>query len=132
MAQEADAWLGAARRDRLLAVAVDARRSSIYLQLFPSGHHGAGPPQLCSAHAAARRIGVAPAIIVGSGAEPVVRALAAADGQAEARLPELLPAARSLALLATELAPIDPLRPLYLRLPDAKPQADPCLPRSTP
>ena len=132
MAHEADAWLGAARRDRLLAVAVDARRSSIYLQLFPRGHHAAGPPQLCSAHEAARRIGVAPAIIVGSGAEAVVRALAAAGGQAEAMLPQLLPAARSLALLATDLAPIDPLRPLYLRPLDAKPQADPCHPRPTP
>jgi len=132
MAQQADARLGSARRDRLLAVAVDARRSSIYLQLFARGYHPAGPPQLCAADAAARRIGIAPALIVGSGAEPVVRALAAAGGEAEAMLPELLPAAGALSLLATELAPTDPLRPLYLRPPDVKPPADPALARVTP
>jgi len=132
MAYQADARLAALRRDRLLAVAVDARRNSVYLQLFSPGWHAAGPPQLLAAPAAARQIGAKPVIIAGSGAELIVRALTAAGGQGEAAFPDLLPEARSLALMAPDLAPTQPLRPLYLRAPDARPQAGTSLPRIGP
>jgi hypothetical protein len=62
----------------------------------------------------------------------VACAVRAAGGQAEATLVDLQPDARSLALLAADLAPACPLRPLYLRPPDVKPQADSSLPRATP
>jgi tRNA threonylcarbamoyl adenosine modification protein YeaZ len=132
MAHQADARLGAQRRDRLLAVAVEARRNSVYLQLFSPGCHAAGPPQLLAAPAAARHIGAKPAIIAGSGAERVAHALTAAGGQGEAALPDLLPEARALALMAPDLAPTQPLLPLYLSAPDAKPQAGASLPRIGP
>src|SRR5262245_20407998 len=108
MAHQSEEELGAARRGRLLAVALDARRGSVYLQLFPRGYHAAGPPHLLTAHAAARHLGSEPAILVGSGAPLVGRALAACGGHAEAMLPDLLPSARSLALLASDLAPTHP------------------------
>ena len=123
MAHQSNEYLGGQRRGRLLAVAVDARHDSVYLQLFPYGHQAAGPPQLLAVRAAAQQIATTPAIIVGSGAVPVRCALGAGGG-AEATLPDLLPSASSLALLASELAPTPALRPLYLRPPDAKPPAD--------
>jgi tRNA threonylcarbamoyladenosine biosynthesis protein TsaB len=126
MAQQSGEVLGPERRGRVLAVALDARHGSVYLQLFPCGHHAAGPPQLLSVLAAAELIGRQPAVIVGSGAVLVGQALGAC-GEAETMLPDLLPSARALALLATELAPTHPLRPLYLKPPDVKPPADPVL-----
>ena len=81
---------------------------------------------------AAGQIGTRPTIIVGSGAAMVAGAVRAAGGQAEAALPDLQPDARSLALLAADLAPAHPLRPLYLRPPDVKPQADRSLTRASP
>jgi len=68
--------------------------------------------------------------VVGSGAETVAAAIVAAGGKADARLPDLQPHARSLALLAADLTPVSPLRPLYLRPPDVKPQADKSLSRA--
>jgi tRNA threonylcarbamoyladenosine biosynthesis protein TsaB len=132
MAHQADELLGAARGDRLLAVAVDARRGAVYLQLFAGAHEEAGPPLLLAADEAARRIGPRPATVVGSGAELVAAAVTAAGGQAEAVLLDLQPDARSLASLAADLVPVHPLRPLYLRPPDVRPQADRSLPRASP
>jgi len=132
MAHQSGEELAARRRGRVLAVALDARRGSVYLQLFPCGHDAAGPPQLVSASTAALLIGRAPTIIIGSGAMLVGQALTACGGEAETRLLDLLPSARALAVLASELAPTHPLRPLYLKPPDVKPPADPALPRAFP
>jgi tRNA threonylcarbamoyladenosine biosynthesis protein TsaB len=132
MAHQADQLLGPARGDRLLAAAVDARRGSVYLQLFPGAWEEAGPPELLGANDAARCIGPGPAIVVGSGSDMVADAIRAAGGQVEATLAQLQPDARALAVLAADLAPASPLRPLYLRPPDVKPQADLSLPRATP
>ena len=87
---------------------------------------------MLAAPAAARIIGAEPAIIAGSGAELVVHALTEAGCQGEAAFQDLLPEARALALMAPHLAPTQPLRPLYLRAPDAKPQAGTSLPRIGP
>ena len=132
MAHQADELLGSARGGRLLAVAVDARRDSVYLQLFTGARDETGPPLLLAADDAARHIGPRPVIVVASGAASVADAVRAGGGQAEAALVDLQPDARALASLAADLAPAHPLRPLYLRPPDVKPQADRSLPRATP
>jgi tRNA threonylcarbamoyl adenosine modification protein YeaZ len=132
MAHQADELLGQARRGRLLAVAVDARRGSVYLQVFGEAQDAAAAPRLLAVDDAAGQIGTRPTIIVGSGAAMVAGAVRAAGGQAEATLPALQPDARSLALLAADLAPAHSLRPLYLRPPDVKPQADRSLTRASP
>lgn len=132
MAHQAGEKLGPARDGSLLAVAVDARRGNVYLQLFAGPGDALGPPRLLASEVAAHHIGARPAIVVGSGAELVAGAVRAAGGRAEAALAELQPDARALALLAADLAPTHPLRPLYLRPLDAKPQADHSLPRAAP
>src|SRR6516164_11550 len=53
MAHQSGEELAAQRRGRVLAVALDARHGSVYLQVFPCGHDAAGPPQLVSASTAA-------------------------------------------------------------------------------
>jgi len=132
MAHRADASLGAGRAGRLLAVAVDARRGMVYIQVFPRDPIGAAPAALLAPEAAARLIGNGPAIVVGSGAEAVALAVRAAGGEAEAALPDLQPNAASLALMAPGLAPAEPFAPLYLRPPDVRPQNDKSLPRVAP
>jgi tRNA threonylcarbamoyl adenosine modification protein YeaZ len=132
MAHRANALLGAARAGRLLAVAVDARREMVYVQLFPLEPAEAGAAALLAAGDAASQIGDPPAIVVGSGAVAVADALRAAGGQAEVSLADLQPHAASLALMAAGLAPVKPLTPLYLRQPDARAQDDKSLPRAAP
>ena len=133
MAHQADERLGASRGGRLLMVAVDARRDAVYLQIFPGAPGDAAePPLVLSPEEAAHRIGPLPVIVVGSGAEPVATAIRASGGRAEATLVDLQPDARALASMAAELVPVRPLRPLYLRPPDVKPQADRSLPRAAP
>ena len=68
MAHQADELLGQVRRGRLLAVAVDARRGSVYLQVFGEAHDAAAPPRLLAVDDAAGQIGTRPTIVVGSGA----------------------------------------------------------------
>ena len=129
MAHRADLLIGHERAGRPLAVAVDARRGMVYFQLFPSHAIGAGDAQLTTPEEAARLIGRQPVLVVGSGATAVV---AAAEDHAEARLPDLQPHARSLAIMAPELAPAGRVTPIYLRQPDAKPQSAKALPRMPP
>ena len=132
MAHRAEALLGAARAGRLLAVAVDARREMVYLQLFPHEPDEPDAAVLLSSGDAARKIGGRPAIVVGSGAAAVAAAVRAAGGEAEVALTDLQPHAASLALMAPDLAPAKPLTPLYLRPPDVRPQEDKSLPRAAP
>ena len=129
MAHGAEALLGP-RDEKLLAVAVDARRGMVYLQLFADAQDRTSQPLLLAAEQVAALVGSKPVTVVGSGAPAVAGAIIAAGGEAEARLPELQPHARSLALLAGDLTPISPVRPLYLRPPDVKPQDDKSLSRA--
>lgn len=131
MAHRADRMLGP-REPELLAVAVDARRGMVYVQLFADAPDRTGGPLLLAPEAVASLVGPRPVTVVGSGAEAVAGAIAAAGGRAQARLFDLQPDARSLALLAADLTPVSPLRPLYLRPPDVKPQADKSLTRAAP
>jgi hypothetical protein len=55
-----------------------------------------------------------------------------AGGSAGRRLPDLQPHARNLALLAAGLAPVAPLKPLYLRPPDVRAQDAAALARAGP
>ena len=114
----------------LLAVAVDARRGMVYVQLFGQTQDRPSAPLLLAPEDVAPLVGARPVVVVGSGARAVADAIAAAGGRAEARLADLQPHARSLALMAERLEPSRPVRPLYLRPPDVKPQADKSLSRA--
>ena len=112
-----------------LAVAVDARRGEVYLQLFDPQGAPASQPQIL-ALAVALSLLPAGTAILGSGG-PLLQALGATLGiEVEAVLPELQPDARVLAGLADHLPIQDPVLPLYLRAPDAKPQTGKSLPRA--
>ena len=129
MAHRADLLLGLERAARPLAVAVDARRDMVYFQLFPDLTEATGEALLATPEQTASAIGQKHVLVVGSGAAAVV---AAVGTQAEARLPDLQPHARSLTVMAADLAPLARVTPIYLRPPDAKPQADKALPRMLP
>ena len=107
-----------------LAIAVDARRGEVYVQLFHDG--GDCPltePLLLTFAQAAELGGMGPIDIAGSGAAAVAAAARERGRQATAHLPQLLPRAEELARLAIGVAPLEaPVRPLYLRPADAKPQ----------
>jgi tRNA threonylcarbamoyladenosine biosynthesis protein TsaB len=105
---------------RLLVVVVDARRGKLYAQTFAGGGDETSEALLLTPEEVAVRIGREKAFVVGSGAAAVAAVLRSAGGEAEACLPDLQPHARPLALLAPRLAPMVPVKPLYLRLPDAK------------
>jgi tRNA threonylcarbamoyl adenosine modification protein YeaZ len=131
MALQAQQMLASRRGERELVVAVEAGRGSIYLQIFPALGDPFGPIVL-TADDAGRHIGPQSVIVVGSASELIANAINTAGGQAEAAAPSLQPNARSLAALAADLAPVSSLRPLYLRPPDVKPQAERALPRAAP
>ncbi len=124
MAEVAAAKLGPPKAGEDLLVAVDARRGEVYAQLFgASARDALSRPLLLPIEAAARLGGSGPLVLVGSGAAAVAEAATRAGRQATARLADLLPEASALAALAVELVPAaEPLAPLYLRAPDAKPQ----------
>jgi len=132
MAHRARLLLGAALGGRLLAVAVDARRGMVYLEVAGGPEGAPAGPRLLSPTQAAACIGPGPAVVVGSGAGPVAAAVAEAGGQAEALLADLQPHAGALARMAQDLVPARPLEPLYLRQPDVRPQDDKTLPRAQP
>jgi tRNA threonylcarbamoyladenosine biosynthesis protein TsaB len=132
MACQAFELLSASRRQRPIVVAADARRGMVYLQRFEAPHGASGQPRLLALEDVGPQVGRQSVIAVGSGALAVAAAVGAAGGDAEAALPDLQPDARALAVLAPDLAPADRLRPVYLRLPDAKPQGDNSLPRAAP
>ncbi len=109
-----------------LVVAVDARRGEIYTQVFSADGAAGGPVMLASPEESAARLGAdARGIaIAGSAAESLSRALAGLGIESRLIAGELLPDAADLALLALNRAPEShPVTPLYLRAPDAKPQA---------
>jgi len=106
------------------AVAVDARRGMLYLGLYDeSGRRIEGPLLIAPDDAAAllpSRLKVA----VGSGAALLADPGMRHGKRAEVTQPHLKPSAGMLAEIALEAGETVPiLRPLYLRPPDAKPQA---------
>jgi 3-hydroxypropanoate dehydrogenase len=120
---------GAERRGGFL-IAHDARRGELYVQLFDAAGRAVSEAALASPQEAAllaRDAGLA----AGSGA-PLLAAEAERLGfTVSARFPDLLPEAVHLAELALERQPDgEPVSPLYLRAPDAKPQTDKALARA--
>ena len=107
----------AAEGPGLVAAVIDARRDQVYLQVFEAGEALMAPDVLPIGTAAARLVELAmgrPLTLVGSGAPLLAQA---APGAAM-----LTPDgcdARHVARLAAARSPT-PIRPLYLRAPDAK------------
>lgn len=101
----------------LVAAAIDARRDQLYLQVFDEGQALMAPDVLPIGTAAARLAELAMGralTLVGSGAPLLAEAAPGAD----IRTPEGCDA-RLVARLAAAKSPT-PIRPLYLRAPDAK------------
>jgi tRNA threonylcarbamoyladenosine biosynthesis protein TsaB len=107
----------AAEEDGLAAAVIDARRDQVYLQVFEAGR-ALTPPEVAPLEAAVARLagiaGARPFTLVGSGA-PL---LAASRPGAQVLTPEGCDA-RHVARLGARRA-VSPLRPLYLRAPDAR------------
>ncbi len=114
-----------------LAIAVDARRGEVYQALFTGAGEIVSPPAaLTPEQAAAQLPETGTLILAGSGARLVSEAAAQTGRETQTVLPDLQPDAAKLAELALTRAPIEgSLHPLYLRAPDAKPQAGKSVPR---
>jgi tRNA threonylcarbamoyl adenosine modification protein YeaZ len=105
------------------AVAVDARGDRLYTGLYDGEGRKRDGPLLVDADVAVVLIGDA-AHAVGSGAAQLAEAARRHGRSVHAARADLQPSAASLAELALEADETLPtLRPLYLRPPDAKPQA---------
>lgn len=131
MAHQTIAELGNAAFDRQLAVCVDGRAGQVWVQFF-DGRNGnvVTPAGLMAPDQAAALSPKGDVLCIGSAGVSLSAALERHGYRAEAQLPTLQPDARALASLAPTLAIRKPLLPLYLRLPDAKPQIGKALPRA--
>jgi tRNA threonylcarbamoyl adenosine modification protein YeaZ len=117
--------LGGGMAGCTIAVAADARRAESYVQLFEaSALRPIGGAQMLGAEAAARMLPPGrPVVAIGS-ANQGLAAAAERLGHRVLPGPEVLfPSAADLVLLAPHLPRLDPVRPIYMRAPDAKPQA---------
>jgi len=134
MAEVAVGALGRSGLDRDLAIAVDARRDQVYVQLFGvGGLDPKSPPMLLSIDEASRVGGDGPLIIAGSAAETITAAATQRGREVSANFADLLPEATALALMAPALPVVEgALVPLYLRPPDAKPQDGKAIARAEP
>lgn len=128
MAEDAADDLGERLDGRALVVAVDARRGQVYAQAFRWGGESGGglvalTPPILASYGEAAALGEAGLVVSGSGGELVAEAARAAGRAAEAVLPRQQPDACALLYLAQRLPLAGaPLKPLYLRPADAKPQ----------
>ncbi len=107
-----------------IAVATDARRGEVYVEVFDrhSMKTLIGPMVLAVADAP-RAIGTDPVVIAGSGAAALANSLQASGIQADAIAPDLLPDAFDMLFESSEWPVSATVSPLYLRPPDAKPSA---------
>lgn len=114
----------------IIAVAADARRGQVYFALFDGEARPLGDPQALAAADAAGLLPVSGRVVLaGSAARAVADAAAARNRSIDAMLEGLQPDAAALARMAAGLKPQSgPLRPLYLRSPDARPQCDKAVP----
>jgi tRNA threonylcarbamoyladenosine biosynthesis protein TsaB len=111
-------------RTGIIAAAIDARHGSVYFQLFEASGRPLGPPRCDTVRECVRAIGAGPAWLAGDAA-----ALVAGEAQ-RAGLPYDLDAAReapdivALAWIGLAVDPaLSPPRPLYVKPPDARPNA---------
>jgi tRNA threonylcarbamoyladenosine biosynthesis protein TsaB len=125
MAFRADFLAGQRPDGSCLAVCVDARKDQLYVQIFgENAGHALTEPMLVSPTDVLEHARGRPLYVAGSGAPQVVAA--AAERGVEVIAPpvgQLEPHARFLALLAPAAPVVDRAVPLYMRAPDAKPQA---------
>jgi tRNA threonylcarbamoyl adenosine modification protein YeaZ len=106
------------------AVAVDGRREMLYFGLYDETGRKLEGPLLIAPDDAVKRLPDALSIAVGSGAQTLADAAAAQSRHVAPALATLQPSAGALADIAREGGEACALfRPLYLRPPDAKPQA---------
>jgi tRNA threonylcarbamoyladenosine biosynthesis protein TsaB len=104
-----------------VAAAIDARRGNIYFQIFTSDLMPLSGPRTCSSTEVSQALPESPCIAVGSGA-PLLAA--AALGPRRLLLQPLSATdAATVAMLASRDENLLPPHPLYLRSPDAKPDA---------
>jgi tRNA threonylcarbamoyladenosine biosynthesis protein TsaB len=122
MAHGAEEMLGESLGTRQIMAAVHAGRGAYYVQTFAAGATETGGPLLLTTEEAARNVGREGTVIVGSGALAIAAMVKEAGGDAEPRFPDLQPHASNLAVMAAGLVPVAPVRPVYLRPPDARPQ----------
>jgi len=107
-----------------LVLAVDARRGMLYFGLYDAAGRRLEGPLLISPENAAALLPPELGNVVGSGAGQLAEAAERRGRRIEATGLEIQPSAVSLAEIAAESGETTPiLRPLYLRPPDAKPQA---------
>lgn len=114
-----------AGKGRVFAIATDARRDEVYLQLFSRATllpHG--PAAVVPLSAVAAALGDhSPIDVAGSGAERVAKAAREAGIAATALCSDLLPDAFDVVFASSEMQLVAEVSPLYLRPPDAKPPA---------
>jgi tRNA threonylcarbamoyladenosine biosynthesis protein TsaB len=109
---------------RRVAIATDARRGEVYLEVFDRHSlQSLVAPQCVAIADAVPFLGPDPIVIAGSGAAELAAAAHDAGIEATAILPDLLPDALDLLFPACEFPLTPVLHPLYLRPPDAKPPA---------
>lgn len=119
-----------AERSDGFIIAHDARREEFYIQPFTAEGRPLSPPALCGLTEAAALSGDMP-FLAGSGAAAIAAELLRQGRDARAAFAGLLPEARDLADIAATRPPESHrVAPLYLRAPDAKPQADKSLVRA--
>ena len=111
-------------RTGIIAATIDARHGSVYFQLFEASGRPLGPPRCDTPRECVRAIGAGPAWLAGDAA-----ALVASEAQ-RAGLPYDLDASRAapdivaLAWMGLAVDPAkSPARPLYVKPPDARPNA---------
>jgi tRNA threonylcarbamoyladenosine biosynthesis protein TsaB len=122
MAHRAEEMLAEPLGARRIMVAVHAGRGACYVQTFMAGATETGGPLLLTTEEAARSVGQVGTVVVGNCAPVIAAMVKEAGGDAEARLADLQPHARNLAVMAAGLVPVAPVRPVYLRPPDARAQ----------
>ncbi len=128
IARKAEFMLAQERDGRTIAVCVDARRDEIYFQLFtdtsklPLTH-----PQVLSSDNAVRLCENKPMIAVGTGAQKFANAANEFGLRVTAKLETLQPDVGYSSGIYEQRQ--QPLVPLYLRPPDAKPQFGKSIPR---
>ena len=106
------------------AIAVDARRGMLYLGIYDADLHELDGPLLVAPDEAIALLPETLRLAAGNGAQALAEAASVRGRTIETMLPTLQPSAAALAEIALasgEASGI--LRPLYLRPPDAKPQA---------
>jgi tRNA threonylcarbamoyladenosine biosynthesis protein TsaB len=113
-----------------VVAAIDARHAQVYLQVFTPGGRSFTAPRLAPLREAVQAAAATPSCIVGSAAHAVAAALSAGDAAPAAvdarAAPDIAWVARMGAVVPEDQSP---LKPQYLRAPDAQPQSAAQLPR---